>query len=209
MNLPQALDILARVLCPVFTIYQWIVIIAIVLTWVRPDPHNPIVQWINRVTHPLFAWCYDRIPDSIKLFNAYAALLFVVFLHALVPASIQSFNLFLHEGLLFSGFVYQVVGHGIQGLVIVLNSVVWFGIIILAVWFFLTLISPALNNPIVQIVYTLADPIITPIQKYLPRTKVDLSPLVGIAILFAISTFAIIPINGYGVMLSGPIYICR
>ncbi|MDP3300836.1 MAG: YggT family protein [Sulfuricurvum sp.] len=36
------------------SVYIWIVIIGALLTWVRPDPYNPIVQIIYRLTEPAY-----------------------------------------------------------------------------------------------------------------------------------------------------------
>ena len=36
------------------TVYIWILIIGAVLSWVRPDPYNPIVQIIARLTEPAY-----------------------------------------------------------------------------------------------------------------------------------------------------------
>ena len=36
------------------TVYTWVVIIRALLTWVRPDPYNPIVQIIYRLTEPAY-----------------------------------------------------------------------------------------------------------------------------------------------------------
>lgn len=36
------------------TIYIWVVIIGALLSWVRPDPYNPIVQIIHRLTQPAY-----------------------------------------------------------------------------------------------------------------------------------------------------------
>ena len=33
---------------------QWIVIIAALISWVNPDPRNPIVRFLRTVTEPLF-----------------------------------------------------------------------------------------------------------------------------------------------------------
>ncbi|HEY4228988.1 MAG TPA: YggT family protein [Thermoanaerobaculia bacterium] len=33
---------------------QWIVIIAALISWVNPDPRNPIVRFLHAVTEPLF-----------------------------------------------------------------------------------------------------------------------------------------------------------
>jgi YggT family protein len=34
-------------------IYQWIVIIAAIISWVNPDPYNPIVRFLYTVTNPV------------------------------------------------------------------------------------------------------------------------------------------------------------
>ncbi|MEE3022076.1 MAG: YggT family protein, partial [SAR324 cluster bacterium] len=47
------LELLASVLCFGLFLYKWLIIIAVLLTWVSADPYNPIVQWIARVTRPL------------------------------------------------------------------------------------------------------------------------------------------------------------
>ena len=36
------------------TVYIWVVIIGALLTWVRPDPYNPIVQVIYRLPKPAY-----------------------------------------------------------------------------------------------------------------------------------------------------------
>jgi len=44
------------------TIYIWIVIIAALLTWVRPDPTNPIVQVLYRLTEPAYVLVRRMMP---------------------------------------------------------------------------------------------------------------------------------------------------
>jgi YggT family protein len=34
------------------TIYLWVIIIRALISWVSPDPHNPIVQFLQRSTEP-------------------------------------------------------------------------------------------------------------------------------------------------------------
>ncbi len=43
-------------------VYIWVVIIAALLTWVRPDPTNPIVQVLYRLTEPAYALVRRYIP---------------------------------------------------------------------------------------------------------------------------------------------------
>jgi YggT family protein len=44
------------------TLYIWIIIIASFLSFVRPDPYNPIVQVLTRLTEPVFAFIRKKLP---------------------------------------------------------------------------------------------------------------------------------------------------
>lgn len=44
---------LITVLFMILNIVKWLVIIAAVISWVSPDPRNPIVQFLYRTTEPL------------------------------------------------------------------------------------------------------------------------------------------------------------
>lgn len=37
-------------------------IISAVLTWIEPNPYNPIVRFIYAVTEPLFEWIREHMP---------------------------------------------------------------------------------------------------------------------------------------------------
>lgn len=43
-------------------LYFWTVIIAAVLTWIEPNPYNPIVRFIYAVTEPVFDWVREHLP---------------------------------------------------------------------------------------------------------------------------------------------------
>lgn len=42
--------------------YLWIVIIGALLSWVNPDPYNPIVRFLYAATEPIFFWFRRRLP---------------------------------------------------------------------------------------------------------------------------------------------------
>lgn len=44
------------------TLYIWIIIIASFLSFVRPDPHNPVVQILYRLTEPAFSFVRKKLP---------------------------------------------------------------------------------------------------------------------------------------------------
>lgn len=44
-----------RILDMILTLYFWVVIARALLSWVNPDPYNPIVSFLYRITEPLLA----------------------------------------------------------------------------------------------------------------------------------------------------------
>ena len=56
---------IVHLLHTVITIYIWIVIISALLSFVRPDPHNPVVQTLYRLTEPVYAFIRKKMPFLI------------------------------------------------------------------------------------------------------------------------------------------------
>ncbi len=48
----------------ILTVYLWIVVAAAVITWVNPDPSNPIVRFLRGVTEPVFYRIRRVIPTN-------------------------------------------------------------------------------------------------------------------------------------------------
>jgi len=42
--------------------YMWVVIIAALLTWIEPNPYNPIVRFLYSITEPVFDWVREHLP---------------------------------------------------------------------------------------------------------------------------------------------------
>jgi YggT family protein len=57
---------IAKILGLVINIYTMIVIVAALLSWVNPDPYNPIVRIIYRLTQPVFAAVRKLMPGSLR-----------------------------------------------------------------------------------------------------------------------------------------------
>jgi len=72
------------------TVFMWIVIAQAILSWVNPDPFNPIVRFINQVTQPVLYQIRKRIPTAIGGidFSPIIVLLGIVFLRIFVVESL-------------------------------------------------------------------------------------------------------------------------
>ena len=53
---------LAQVLGFIIDAFWWLVVIRALLSWVNPDPYNPIVQFIEKTTEPILQPLRQLIP---------------------------------------------------------------------------------------------------------------------------------------------------
>jgi YggT family protein len=44
----------AKILSMIINVYTYIILGAVIISWVRADPSNPIVRFLRQVTEPLF-----------------------------------------------------------------------------------------------------------------------------------------------------------
>ena len=70
----------ARLLDYVLWAYLWIVVIRACLSWVNPDPWNPIVRFLYQATEPVLRPIRRRLPMSGIDFSPMVVILAIYFL---------------------------------------------------------------------------------------------------------------------------------
>ncbi|MFP4071262.1 MAG: YggT family protein [Desulfovibrionales bacterium] len=92
--LSNFLQAVAYILNTVLTIYFWVVIASAVLSWVNPDPYNPIVRFLRGVTEPVFyrvrRWLPFTSVSGID-FSPIIVILAIQFLKVFVVGSLYQF----------------------------------------------------------------------------------------------------------------------
>ena len=81
-----------QVIFAILSVIQWLVIIAAVISWVNPDPRNPIVQFLYRTTEPIlrpFRWILPARRTGGIDFSPILVILLILFVKVLLS------NLFL------------------------------------------------------------------------------------------------------------------
>jgi len=63
--------------------YIWVIIIAALLSFVNPDPFNPIVQFLYRITNPAYALVRRYIPTNMGGLD-FAPLIIIIGLQVLI-----------------------------------------------------------------------------------------------------------------------------
>lgn len=96
-NVLLALAKIVELASGLLTIYKYILLASVIISWVNADPYNPIVNFIHRVTEPLLRRIRRHMPDTgmldlspIVAFAAIYVLQIIVFdsaYHYLMTAS--------------------------------------------------------------------------------------------------------------------------
>lgn len=84
------LGALAQLLGIALNIYMWIIIIRAIISWVNPDPYNPIVQFLYRATEPVLQPVRRLLPVTWGIdFSPLVVILAIIFLDQFLVASLR------------------------------------------------------------------------------------------------------------------------
>jgi YggT family protein len=81
---------IAKILDIGLTLYMWVIIGRAIISWVNPDPYNPIVRFLNAVTEPVLYPIRRRLPLSLGGidFSPIIVILAIIFLQSFVVQSL-------------------------------------------------------------------------------------------------------------------------
>ena len=86
----NALSAVATILDYVLSLYMWVIIARALISWVNPDPWNPIVQFLNRATEPVLAPIRRLIGLRIGMdVSPIIVILIIIFLQQAVVRSLE------------------------------------------------------------------------------------------------------------------------
>ena len=86
------LHALAKIIDIVLSLYMWVIIARAVISWVSPDPYNPLVRFLYGVTEPVLDRVRRLLPISLggMDFSPIIIILIIVFLQSfLVPTLVD------------------------------------------------------------------------------------------------------------------------
>ena len=83
----------AKILDMALTFYMFVIIARAVISWVNPDPYNPIVRFLNSITEPVLYPIRRRIPISFGGidFSPLLVILAIVFIQTFIVQSLIQF----------------------------------------------------------------------------------------------------------------------
>jgi len=84
---------IAQTLDGLLTLYFYVVIISALMTWIEPNPHNPIVRFIYSITEPVFDWFRGHLPvifGGIDLSPLIVILVIQLFQRVVIPSVVHA-----------------------------------------------------------------------------------------------------------------------
>ena len=82
---------IAKILNIALSLYMWIVIGRAIISWVSPDPYNPIVKFLNAVTEPVLYPIRRKIPLNLGGidFTPVLVILAIIFLQSFLVKTLM------------------------------------------------------------------------------------------------------------------------
>ena len=88
----------AHILDVLLSIVYWLVIIRALISWVNPDPSNPIVQFLYKVTEPILEPIRRRMPLNFRFgidISPVIVILVIMFLRSFVIKSLFDLSMWV------------------------------------------------------------------------------------------------------------------
>lgn len=85
------MNLIANLVVELLSIYKYILLGSVIISWVNADPYNPIVRFIRRITEPLLERIRQFMPDTGQLDLSPLVAFFAIYL---IQSAIIRFALF-------------------------------------------------------------------------------------------------------------------
>ncbi|MDO8478889.1 MAG: YggT family protein [Candidatus Rokubacteria bacterium] len=80
----------ADLIMDVLNIYTWIIIAAAVISWVTPNPYNPVVRLLRRLTEPVLAPIRRLLPPWKTFGLDFSPMIVILLIQWVVPVLLRA-----------------------------------------------------------------------------------------------------------------------
>ena len=153
----------------IFSLYIVAVVLRLLLGFARANFHNPLSQFLVKVTNPVLVPLRRFIPSFGKVDTSA-----VLLAYALTLAKISLLFVITRGAIMFPESLLIALGE-------LVKTIIWVYIIALILQAVISWVGNTQGNPISPLINSLTNPILRPIRKFVPLVgMMDLSPLVAI-----------------------------
>ena len=149
-----------------FELYILCFLLRLVLQWTRADFHNPLSQFIVRVTNPVVAPLRRFIPPLRHLDTS--TLMIFLLMEAMMVALLS-----VNAGIELSPplFAFYVILRAVY-------TTIRMYVFVILIYAILSFVSPGTYNPLSNVLANVSEPLLRPVKRIIPTIGgLDLSPL--------------------------------
>lgn len=151
-------------------------ILRFILQWVKADFHNPVSQFIVRVTNPLVVPLRRIIPG---LGGLDMATLVVILALELAATAVLTY--------MAAGLLTPLPTTLLHAVLRMVTTVIQLYLVAILIQVVLSWVNPGLHSPVTSILWKITAPVLSPVRRLLPPIAgLDLSPLVVLIALQAV-----------------------
>ena len=162
-------------------LFQLYAIIAIIIAIIYDYHYSTIVEFSYRMAKPIYAITKRVLPFGRE--RGYLAIVTLIILHLFLSVFLWEIHSLLNLNLLFSPEPSFLLKRLIDTLTLLLDLTGFFTFVII-IAALLSWVSPDPRNPVVNLVYSISEPILYPIRRIIPLIAgIDLSPIFAILFL--------------------------
>jgi len=164
-------------------LYMMIVVVRVLLSWVNPDPWNPFVAFLRRMTDPVLYFIRRNVPLPRSAVDVSPIILIVGLALADTFIVKTVFDLRLN-------LPVSVARNLLYAFVIAFQSILRIYMTIVVIRVVLSWINPDPYNFLVRAVYDLTEPVLQRVRRLLPVAGggFDFSPFIVIILIYAASS---------------------
>ena len=81
---------IVRLIMFALDIYTWVIIAAAVISWVTPNPYNPVVRLLRRLTEPVLAPVRQLLPPWKTFGLDFSPLVVILVIQWVVPVLLRA-----------------------------------------------------------------------------------------------------------------------
>ncbi len=193
MALGYLLKTVADVLYWGLEIYMWLIIARVLLSWAAPDPYNPIVRFLYKVTEPVLSYFRRYLPlvyGGLD-FSPIAVLMAIPLLKVLVVGALYGYG------------AKVILGNFLLTVADMLHFALIICLLLIIARVVVSLVNANPYNTIVRFLYEITEPVLSSLRRRFPLIYggLDFSPLVVIIIIFLLMRLLGI-LTGYAAMLT-------
>jgi YggT family protein len=85
----RILTALALILDQALQLYMWVIVISALITWVQPNPYNPVVIFLERITEPVLRPIRRVLPPVGLDISPVIAIFAIMFFRMVVPPTLR------------------------------------------------------------------------------------------------------------------------